>query len=90
LTLHRLPHPPIDRLIISVTQPIVIDRDGEFVGGVLFRQAHDVIPTPVDEGIAYFGTEWFEENTAGLRVSADRRPPRTGLLPSPGARTLPS
>jgi hypothetical protein len=65
LTHHRLPPPPMDRLIVTVSHPIVADDVGEFVSGVLFRQAHDVIPSPVDEGIAYFGSEWVEENIVG-------------------------
>ena len=54
---------PLDRAEASVTKPIVKDDD-EMVLGVLFRFAHDVVPSSTGDGSAIFGRDRFEDNLA--------------------------
>jgi hypothetical protein len=52
---------PLDDLVVSVSHPVVTD-DGKFVAGVLFRRAHDVVPSGSGDGAATFGSEHYEDN----------------------------
>jgi hypothetical protein len=63
----------LDKLTVTVSAPLVIDR-AKFVAGVLFRRAHDVVPSWTGTGQAVFGAEHFED---GLPV---QDPPFDGAV----------
>jgi hypothetical protein len=51
---------PLDDLVVSVSHPVVTD-EGLFVAGVLFRRAHDVVPSASGDGAARFGSEHVDD-----------------------------
>jgi hypothetical protein len=52
---------PLDDLVVSISHPVVTDEE-KFVAGVLFRRAHDVVPSGIGDGAATFGQQ-FEDNS---------------------------
>ena len=72
---------PLDDLVLSVSHPVVTD-EGKFVAGVLFRRAHDVVPSGAGDGAATFGSQ-HEDNfsttsppLAGAVAQLQFSPPR--------------
>jgi hypothetical protein len=73
---------PLDELTVSVSHPVVTDA-GKFVAGILFRRAHEVVPSGLGDGAATFGVQHYQDNfvttdppLAGARAELQFSPPR--------------